>query len=205
MTPLRIGAPPRVLEGVLAEPDAAPRGAAVVCHPHPQMGGDMENPVVATIAEALLGEGFLVVRFNFGGVGRSGGSYSGGPAEVDDVRHALDATASHVPSGLPTILAGYSFGAWAALRAADARIDRVIAVAPPLAFLDWEFLPGVAVPVDFVVGDRDPYCPPARLAAATSPTRRAETIAGADHFFGGAEARLADALARAVRGFRTRP
>jgi alpha/beta superfamily hydrolase len=205
VTSLRIGAPPRLLEGVLTEPDGPPCGVAVVCHPHPQMGGDMDNPVVLTAADALLGEGFVVVRFNFGGVGRSGGSYSGGPAETDDVGHALAVATSRGPGGVPVLLAGYSFGAWAALRAvhAGAVVDRVLAVAPPLAFLDWDFLPGVEVSVDVIVGERDQYCPPARLAAAMSPTRRVETIAGADHFFAGSEARLADAVARAGRGIRT--
>ncbi len=205
MTSLRIGAPTRLLEGVVAEPSGTPCGVAVVCHPHPQMGGDMDNPVVLTAADALLGEGFVVVRFNFGGVGRSGGSYSGGPAETDDVRRALAVAASHGPAGVPVLLAGYSFGAWAALRAvhAGAVVDRVVAVAPPLGLLDWDFLPGVGVPVDIIVGERDPYCPPACLAAALSPTRRVETVAGADHFFAGAEARLAHAVARAGRGIRT--
>ena len=138
----------------------------------------MENPVVLAVGEALSEAGLVVVRFNFGGVGRSEGAYSGGPAEVEDVAHAL-----------------------AALRAvhAGARVDQAIAVAPPLAFLDWDFLPALELPIVFVAGDRDPYCPSRRLAASAGSQRRLEVIPGADHFFAGAEEALRHAVARAVR------
>jgi alpha/beta superfamily hydrolase len=56
------------------------------------MGGDMDNPVVVTVARTLQQLGFAVLRFNFGGVGGSEGSYSGGPAEIDDVGRALAAS-----------------------------------------------------------------------------------------------------------------
>jgi len=105
---VRIGPAARLLDAELSEPAGPPRGGAVVCHPHPQMGGDMDNPVVLTVARVLVREGFAVLRFNFGGVGDSAGSYSGGPAEVDDVRAALAAVGAHVPPACPLVLAGYS-------------------------------------------------------------------------------------------------
>jgi alpha/beta superfamily hydrolase len=70
----------------------------------------------------------------------------------------------------------------------------VIAVAPPLAFFDWTFLAAVEVPTLLVVGDRDEYCPAARLDAATGGARRVTRLRGVDHFFVGAD----DALRHAV-------
>src|SRR5258706_6097726 len=76
------------LEGRLAAPPAATRGA-VVCHPHPQYGGDMDNPVVVAAAQALAARGVAALRFNFRGVGDSEGSYSGNLSETEDARAAL--------------------------------------------------------------------------------------------------------------------
>jgi hypothetical protein len=201
---LRIGRAPRLLEAVVAEASEPECGGAVVCHPHPQMGGNMDNPVVRTIADALAGLELTVLRFNFGGVGGSEGAYGGGPAEVEDVRAALAALEPLVPAGRPRLVAGYSFGAWAALRAAAAGVDvaHVIAVGPPLAFLDWRFLGELSRPVTFVAGDQDRFCPGGRLApVAGAPGRCLVTIPGADHFFAGAEERLARAVADAAAPF----
>jgi hypothetical protein len=196
-TELRIGDAPRVLEARIARPEGHQAGA-VVCHPHPQYGGDMDNAVVTLIASALVDAGRAVLRFNFGGVGASGGSYGGGVAEIDDVRAAVAALATRIPAGEPITLVGYSFGAWVALRAAalEGGIERIIAVAPPLAFFDWEFLADVRPPVSVVVGDRDEYCPRAKLASVMS-RHPVQILKGADHFFGGHEDEVAAAVVRA--------
>jgi alpha/beta superfamily hydrolase len=192
---LAIGSPPRRLDGVLDVPAGA-RAGAVVCHPHPQYGGNMDNEVVVAVAAALAARGHAVLRFNFGGVGRSQGEYGGGEAELGDLRAAIDALRHRLPPAMPLLLAGYSFGAWVALRVAgDAPgVTAVVAVAPPLAFFDWGFLNGVPVPVTFVVGDGDQYCPAGRLRQAVTDARATlRTIAGADHFFVGREDEVAGA------------
>ena len=196
-THLQIGDPPRVLEGRLARPEGH-RAGAVVCHPHPEYGGDMDNAVVTLIASALVDAGRAVLRFNFGGVGASGGAYGGGVAETDDVRAAVAALATRLPAGDPITVVGYSFGAWVALRAGaiEAGIERIVAVAPPLAFFDWDFLADVRPPVSVIVGDRDEYCPRAKLASLMS-RYPVQTLEGADHFFGGHEDDVAEAVVRA--------
>ena len=85
----------------------APRGVAVVCHPHPQFGGTMDNKVVHTISRAFLQLGYRSVRFNFRGVGESAGSFDDGRGEIDD---ALAVIAAQRQPGLPLALAGFSFG-----------------------------------------------------------------------------------------------
>jgi hypothetical protein len=200
--PIEVGSPPRRLDGRVSVPAGA-AGGAVLCHPHPEYGGDMDNSVVTMVARALAAAGRASLRFNFGGVGRSQGHYGGGDAEVDDVRAALAALATRLPPGAPRALVGYSFGAWVALRAAcdtDA-VGAVVAIAPPLAFFDWGFLGTLRVPTTFVVGDRDQYCPPDRLAAVHTAHReriRVRAVPGADHYLGGREAEVATAVLAAL-------
>jgi uncharacterized protein len=127
------------------------------------------------------------LRFNFRGVGRSTGTYDGGDGEQDDARAALAYLQQR--SGVPALaLAGYSFGAMVALRAGAtaAMVDRIIAVAPPLAFTDLGFLNACATPKLFIVGDRDQYCSTATLIeqlAGVAAPQTSHVISGADHFF----------------------
>ena len=80
-------APGRSLEGALTLPDRCPAGV-VLCHPHPRYGGDMDSLVVVAAAEACAGQGLATLRFNFRGVGGSGGAWDEGRGEQDDVRAA---------------------------------------------------------------------------------------------------------------------
>ena len=107
------------LEALLALPES-PKAGLVVCHPHPLYRGDMENPVVVRVAEVAQGVGMATLRFNFRGVGASGGVHAGGEGEQDDVAAALAALAGRLPAESPIGLAGYSFGAWVAARVAAA-------------------------------------------------------------------------------------
>ena len=63
----------------------APRGVAVIAHPHPLFGGTMDNKVVQTLARAFVSSGFAAVRFNFRGVGASAGVHDDGQGELDDL------------------------------------------------------------------------------------------------------------------------
>jgi uncharacterized protein len=196
---LTIGRPPRTLAACLELADATPHAGAIVCHPHPQYGGDMENAVVVAIARALARVGISALRFDFG-------DFSGGSAEVEDARTALAALRDVLPAAAPLALVGYSFGAWVALRAAHegAEVARVVAVGPPLAFLDWAFLPALRVPVAFVVGDADKYCDSGRLRRVAE-TIRVRVLAGADHFFVGREADVAAAVVTELGTLSARP
>ena len=64
------------VDDVPAAGAAPPRGVAVVCHPHPQHGGTMDNKVVQTLARAFLQLGYRTVRFNYRGVGASAGLWT---------------------------------------------------------------------------------------------------------------------------------
>lgn len=102
------------LEVAIDRPDAAPHGVAVLAHPHPLHGGTMTNKVVQTLARACVLAGWTAVRFNFRGVGRSGGTYDEGRGELDDLLAVVAAQASQGP----LCLAGFSFGAFVTSHAA---------------------------------------------------------------------------------------
>jgi alpha/beta superfamily hydrolase len=187
---LRVGSGPRVLDAALVVPPH-PAGGAVICHPHPLYGGDMDNDVVVAIADTLAASGLAVLRFNFGGVGGSGGRYDDGRAEVDDAEAALDALRVRVPPDTPLTVVGYSFGAWVALRVRTP-VARVVAIAPPLELLAQDAATTTA-PVVYVAGTGDDFCPADRLATLAPPDA-VRTVAGADHFFVGRTRELAAAV-----------
>lgn len=101
------------LECALDLPDDAqnnaPRGVALVAHPHPLFGGTMENKVVTTLMRAFVSLGYATARMNFRGVGNSGGAYDEGRGETDDMAQLLEHMRAQYP-GLPFVLSGFSFG-----------------------------------------------------------------------------------------------
>src|SRR5205809_3327670 len=104
------------LEALLDGPPAgsAVKAAVVFAHPLPTHGGTMHTKVVYQGAKGLVRAGCAVLRFNFRGVGRSDGSFTGGEGEKEDFRAALDYMASKYPDR-PLWAAGFSFGSSVAL------------------------------------------------------------------------------------------
>src|SRR3990170_8822311 len=194
------------LEAALHLPSTVPAPGVVVCHPHPQYGGDMQNNVVVAACEALAARGFAALRFNFRGVGASEGTFDRGVGERDDARAAL----AHLAS-LPEVdpervgLIGYSFGALVAAEVAGSPSweGRVLAlVSPPLAFAD--LCVGWGCPALLLGGGEDSLVPPDRLAVvAEAPGVEVQVFEGADHSWWGFEdeigAALADFFARHFR------
>lgn len=114
--------------------------AVIISHPHPLYGGEMNNPVVTTLAAVYQRLGYTTLRFNFRGVGRSAGNYDDGRGEGDDLR----AAAAHLAGLGKTVtdLAGYSFGAWVNLRLNPplSTVRRQLLVAPPVAFIEFDVI-----------------------------------------------------------------
>ena len=192
-----------LIEGRASTPSGA-TNAVVLCHPHPEYGGTMDDGIGTTVAASLRTAGIATLRFNFRGVGHSEGRHGGGVGEVDDVRAALDWLAEHAP-GARLALAGYSFGAAMALRAAavDPRPERVVAIALPAAMLDVTFLADCRTPTLFVHGDRDQFSPPAQFEAllARCPAEtQVVRIPGADHFLYAYADRVGEHVVRFVTG-----
>lgn len=178
------------LEGLLSIQEAfSMRRGVVLCHPHPQYGGDMHNLVISTAVDAAYQEGFSTLRFNFRGVGRSRGSYSEGVGEREDAKAAIDYLFSALGhSDASLILLGYSFGGWAALPVGiqDNRIKGMVAIAPPLGLYDFSFLEGSKKIKLLVAGDQDFFCPKTLLESWFERLEEPKSlviIEGADHFF----------------------
>ena len=177
--------PAGAIECAIDAPAAAQRGAAVICHPHPQHGGTMDNKVAQTIARAALALGWRSVRFNFRGVGASQGAWDEGRGEIDD---ALAVIAAMRRPGEPLLLAGFSFGAYVASQAAarlpdDAKPQRLVLVGRST---QKQRLP--AVPADTVVihGEADDVVPlSATLDWARPQALPVIVFPGTGHFFHG--------------------
>ena len=167
---------------------AAPLAVAVVCHPHPLYGGNFNNKVVHQLAKTFRELGAVSVRFNFRGVGNSEGSYDEGRGEVEDLVAVAHWARQRWPA-LPLWLAGFSFGGFIALRAAQSlKPRRLVTVAPAVNYFGAE--PPVLAALDWLLiqGDKDEVVPPGIITTwlkslKTQP--RLVMMEGADHFFHG--------------------
>lgn len=176
--------------------DAAPRGVAVVAHPHPLNGGTMDNKVAQTIARAFVQLGWRSVRFNFRGVGASQGTHDHGRGEIDDM---LAVVAQQRDPALPLALAGFSFGAYITTHAA-ARLpegqpaQRLVLVGPST-----QRAQPAAVPADTIVihGEVDDVVPlSATLDWARPQGLPIVVMPGVGHFFHGRLPQLRELLVR---------
>lgn len=109
------GARGTLLSGRIERPQTTPRGWAIFAHCF-TCGKD--SPAAARIAKALVLSGIGVLRFDFSGLGGSGGEFSDSTfaADVDDLIAAGHAMAE--AGRAPSLLIGHSLGGAAALSAA---------------------------------------------------------------------------------------
>ncbi|MEQ8585296.1 MAG: alpha/beta hydrolase [Thalassobaculaceae bacterium] len=166
---------------------------ALMLHPHPQHGGTMNNKVVYSLYQTFVARGFSTLRFNFRGVGRSQGVYSGGEGELSDAASALDWVQSYNPNARFCWIAGFSFGAWIGMQLLMRRpeISGFISVAPPANLFDFTFLAPCPASGLVINGDKDEIVPPDsvkklvdKLSTQKGITITHNVIKGANHFFG---------------------
>ena len=190
----------------LPSPDTgadAVTGAVVLAHPHPQQGGSMASLVTSELFRLLPARGLAALRFNFRGVGGSGGEHGHGRAESADVVAALHALAELTPAR-PLVLCGWSFGADVSLSVVDPILDGWVAIAPPLRVLPVEELAAGAGadprPTLLIVPEHDQFRPPdaAREATADWTATTIEAVSGADHFMVGRTEKVAALVAAFV-------
>lgn len=180
------------LEGVLAGRAGHRPDGVVVCHPHPQFGGDMHYPLVEELSASLAEAGLVTLRFNFRGVGGSQGRYGGGEGEVQDALGAVDflRAQKEFPVG-EIFIAGYSFGCWVGLRAAAREgLKKAAGICVPAALFSFDFLKDLKSSLLLVHGTRDQFTPletVRELASGLASPARVEVIDGGDHFLAGRE------------------
>ena len=160
---LTLPGPAGVLEAAvdLPEDDVAPLPlVAIVCHPLPTEGGTMHNKVVTMAARALRELGATTVRFNFRGTGESAGAYDEGRGETEDLKAVADWVRTQRP-GDALWLAGFSFGAYVSLRAAEAIAPGLlISIAPPAGRWDFESITTPTMPWLVIQGEADEIVDP---------------------------------------------
>ncbi len=188
-TEILIPGPAGDLELRVESPDGeGPAPVAVICHPHPVYGGTMSNKVVHILAAGFRELGAHTVRFNFRGVGRSAGEFDNGIGETDDLLAVVAWAQTRFP-GSPLWLAGFSFGAWIALKAAaQLQPERLLLVAPPVDMYDFGLIPEVSVPWMVIQGGEDEVVSAeavSKWVAQRQPAPRFVLLDSAGHFFHG--------------------
>ena len=167
---------------------AAPRGVAILAHPHPLFGGTMDNKVVQTLARAFTQCGWTTVRFNFRGVGASAGVHDEGRGELQDLLAVVQQVA---PQG-PIALAGFSFGAFVTTHAVQAlwspeRLQKIVLVGTAASRFDPAPVPPQAHERTLVLhGEQDDTVPLASVLDWARPQVLPVTVVpGGEHFFHG--------------------
>ena len=174
------------MECLLDMPDSAPRGVALVAHPHPLYGGTMDNKVAVTLARTFVSLGYAAARFNFRGVGASSGAHDEGLGETDDMLIMFEHMQQKFP-GLPIALSGFSFGTFVQARlqqrlAAEGRpAERLVLVGTAAG--KWP-VPDVPADTILIHGEVDDTITLTQVLDWARPQDiPVIVIPGADHFF----------------------
>ena len=182
------------LEGRL-QPAADRRAPlAIVLHPHPHFGGNMNHPIIYDLFYMFKERGFTCLRFNFRGVGRSQGEFDHGAGELADAASARDWLQSIHSEARGCWIAGFSFGAWIGMQLLMRRpeVEGFMSLAPPANLHDFSFLAPCPSSGLIINGDRDRVALPKdtqtlvdKLKSQKGITITHQVMEGANHFFDG--------------------
>lgn len=179
------------LEGELDTVSGA-RVAAVLCHPHPQMGGTMHDAVVSAVQDELARLGVTTLRFNYRGVGASEGSYDNGQGETEDVLAAVHWLREN-SDAKRLVLSGYSFGGVMALRACEKTNPDVLLLVAPAVSMAGE-LSRPDVPGLVLLAEKDQFVDVNETRDWFGDNQHIATL-DTDHFFFGQH----DAIGNVIR------
>jgi alpha/beta superfamily hydrolase len=163
-----------------------PRGIALIAHPLPTHGGTLDNKVVQTLAKTFASLGYVAVRLNFRGVGKSEGAFDEGPGETEDALAALAHARSEFSAiaSLPPVLAGFSFGTFVQTRVArTVAPERMVLIGPAVG----RFSIGPVPPDTIVIhGEEDEIVALGDVLAWARPQHLPIVVfPGCGHFFHG--------------------
>jgi alpha/beta superfamily hydrolase len=180
------------LEGSYSKGKTDNAPIALILHPHPRAGGQMNNAVTLHLYRVFMKRGFATLRFNFRGVGKSQGEFDSGIGELADAATALDWLQAENPTASQCWVAGYQFGAWIGMQLLMRRpeTDGFISVSPPTNVYDFSFLAPCPASGLILHGTNDAVATPTEVerVVAKLRTQKGITIAydlvdGADHYW----------------------
>lgn len=200
MTPANplIDGPAGALEVLFTVPEGAPpRALALICHPHPQFGGTMDNKVVQTLAKAFAELGCATMRFNFRGVNNSAGVFDDGMGETEDAAAALEWAKAQLQPSTPLIAAGFSFGCFVqTLLLPRSQPQQLVLIGPAVNRFK---IPEVAKDTIIIHGEEDDVVPLSDVMNWARPQGLPVTVfPGAGHFFHGRLTELKAVIKRNV-------
>ena len=181
---------------------------AIILHPLPQFGGNMNNPIIFNLYHTFIKKGFSVLRFNFRGVGKSQGEFDQGIGELSDAAASLDWIQSQVSDSKGCWVAGYSFGAWVAMQLLMRRpeINRFVVVSPQPNVYDFSFLSPCPTSGIMIYGKKDELVPiehindlNKRLSEQKGIKVEFESVQDANHFFSKNDVALVKSLNKYIK------
>ena len=180
------------LEGCYHQSKKPGAPIAIVLHPHPLHGGNMNNRVVFIMFNNFVERGFSVLRFNFRGVGRSQGAFDNGVGELSDAAYAFDWMQQFNSNSPFCWIGGYSFGALISMQLMMRRpeIEGFVTISPPAGTEDFSFLAPCPSSGLIIHGDTDAHNPldavkklAQRLDGQKNISVNLSIVKGADHFY----------------------
>src|SRR5579875_151463 len=168
---------------------------ALILHPHPKAGGQMNNAPTVQLYRCFMKRGFATLRFNFRGVGRSQGEFDSGIGELADAASALDWLQANNPTASQTWVAGYQFGAWIGMQLLMRRpeTDGFVSVSPPTNIQDFSFLAPCPASGLILHGAADNVTTPPEVERVVAKLRTQkgisiayELVEGANHYWSNA-------------------
>ena len=192
MTEVIFNGPDGRLEGRYHQSKKHDAPIAIVLHPHPLHGGNMNNRIVYLMYNAFVERGFSVLRFNFRGVGRSQGVFDNGVGELSDAAYAFDWMQQYNTNSPFCWIGGYSFGALISMQLMMRRpeIEGFVSISPPAGTEDFSFLAPCPSSGLIVHGDTDEHVPADAVKKLAHKLDGQKNIAvglsiikGADHFY----------------------
>lgn len=158
------------LDGIIN--GAGSRGSVIITH---GAGQGMDASLLKKTSDRLAALGFIVLRFNFGYMGKRPAPSKDGKNEQPELVAAIEYMADIIPE---PILIGKSFGARINSYVAATRADirGLVYYGLPLQGMsktskprDWSHLTRIKAPMLFITGDKDNLCPLERLAEVQQP------------------------------------
>ncbi|MFX0101510.1 MAG: alpha/beta hydrolase [Candidatus Hodarchaeota archaeon] len=184
---------------------------ALICHPHPEFGGNMQNNIVTSLFKGLKPD-YTTMRFNFSGVGNSSGFHENSVGEVNQVSAVLD-HAMDLGDWEEIHVIGYSFGAAvsAPVALSSKHVRSFIAIAFPFDL--FEDLSKKAVEeqekhqknVYLLIGDRDDFTSLDRFDSWKEKfgNNVKSDVIESNHFFWGKEREILSLIQDYVSGLAT--